>query len=198
MIRIALFVLVLGLLVPGAEAGLVGSKHDFSSLGGSPCGYCHSVHNSLGGTGLLNSDFGTFPSITKVYTSATRKLPSSYSIVNKSDARICLACHDLTNVVGLAATKQEFVNVKQVLDARNDPGIYINVDLSNDHPVGLVFDVTRNPKALKTPSKAHPTFGPQRNEMWCSSCHNVHDNTFGAFLVASNDGSALCLDCHIK
>lgn len=32
----------------------------------------------------------------------------------------------------------------------------------------------------------------------CSSCHTPHDNANGTFLRTSNNGSNLCLSCHIK
>jgi predicted CXXCH cytochrome family protein len=34
--------------------------------------------------------------------------------------------------------------------------------------------------------------------VWCSSCHDVHDNANQPFLVMANTGSALCLGCHDK
>lgn len=174
---------------------VVNSKHDFSALGGSPCGYCHSVHNGLGGTGMLNPGFGAFPAITNTYSSATRVYKSTLASLNSSDAPLCLACHDQSTI----AANANLSEAKTRLDSRPDfPNGYINTDLSNDHPVGFVFDAAQSPTKIKTPLLANVTFGPGRNQMWCSSCHNVHDNTYGNFLVASNDVSALCLDCHIK
>ena len=194
-----IFLLIAVLVCPGrtAEAGLVGSPHDFSALGGAPCGYCHTVHHGLGGTGLLTPNFGAFPAITQVYTSVTRSISIDMNTVSTSDARICLACHDSVNVDTLAKTNADFAVVKQRLDARPTQGAYINVDLSNDHPVGFRYDTTKD-EELKKPKIARAVFGPTRDQMWCSTCHNVHDNTNGFFLVAKNDGSALCFDCHIK
>lgn len=174
---------------------VVNSKHDFSGLGVTPCGYCHTVHSGLGGTGMLNPGFGTFPSITKVYSSATRVYKADIVSLNSSDAPLCLACHDQNTI----AANPNLSVAKDRLDARTDfPRAYINTDLSNDHPVGFVFNPALSPTKIKSPIKAHVTFGPSRNQMWCSSCHNVHNNQYGSFLVASNNGSALCMDCHIK
>ncbi|HEY6838101.1 MAG TPA: cytochrome c3 family protein [Geobacteraceae bacterium] len=195
MYRTVLFLIMLMCLGRAAEGTLVGSPHDFSALGGSPCGYCHTIHNGLGGTGLLTPTFGPFPAITKIYTSVTRKIPISIAQVSASDARICLACHDSMNVANLAQTNASFAYVMQKLDG--NPGAYIEVDLSNDHPVGFVYDKNKD-RELKTPQTTRPIFGPSRDQMWCSTCHNVHDNSNGKFLVMSNDGSALCFDCHIK
>lgn len=183
------------LMPDGAGAdGLVASKHDFSSLGTSPCGVCHSVHYSLGGGGLMNPGFGDFPTITKIYSSSTKIYNATLASVNSSDAPLCLACHDQTTVnsnPNLAAAKQKFID-------RADPRVYINTDLSNDHPIGFDFDPSLSPTKIKAPSTAHVTFGPSRKQMWCSTCHNVHNNQFGNFLVMSNSSSALCMDCHIK
>lgn len=181
---------------PAYALSVTDSVHNFAELGGSPCGYCHTVHNSLGGSGLMNPGFGGFPTITKVYSSATRVYKSTKAIVDVSDAPLCLACHDKTAV---DANQPNLQKVKDRMDAR--PSINIGnagTDLSNDHPVGFVFDPALSPTKIKTPVKAHVTFGPTRDQMWCSSCHNVHNNQFGNFLVMSNTGSALCLDCHIK
>lgn len=171
---------------------VVNSVHNFADLGGSPCGYCHTVHNGLGGSGLMNPGFGAFPVITKVYSSATRVYKSTIANVNSSDAPLCLACHDQNTITA----NPNLAVAKGKLDSR--PSAYINTDLSNDHPVGFVFDPSQSPANIKAPVKAHVTFGPTRNQMWCSSCHNVHDNQNGMFLVMSNAGSALCLDCHIR
>ena len=197
MLRAIMVACMVVLLVQVAQAGLVGSLHDFSALGGAPCGYCHSVHNSLGGTGLLTPEFGTFPAITNVYSSVTRNIPINVNVVNTTDARICLACHDVTNVTTKAETQPDFAGIKSRLDARPGQTAYVNVDLSNDHPVGFVYDATKDIE-LKVPQKTHVTFGPERNQMWCSTCHNVHNNQYGFFLVMNNDGSALCFDCHRK
>ncbi len=173
---------------------VVGSKHDFSGFGVSPCGVCHTVHDGLGGRGLMNPGFGAFPSITKVYSSATKIYNADIASINRSDAPLCLACHDQATVnsnAALATVNQKFID-------RGDPSVYINTDLSNDHPVGFDFDPSISPAKIKAPASAHVTFGPSRKQMWCSTCHNVHNNQFGNFLVMSNSGSALCLDCHIK
>lgn len=179
---------------PGAANAdsIVSSKHDFTALGTSPCGVCHTVHSGLGGRGLMNPGFGAFPLITKVYSSSTKIYNADIATLNKSDAPLCLACHDQTTV----NSNGNLTVVQQKFTTRADPGVYINTDLSNDHPVGFDFDPTLSPTKIKAPVTAHVTFGPSRKQMWCSTCHNVHNNQFGNFLVMSNSGSALCLDCH--
>ena len=190
-----LSIVCFGILSGHADASSVlGSKHDFSSLGISPCGYCHSVHNALGGMGLINPGFGTFPSITKVYSTSTRIFNADIASINKSDAPLCLACHDQNST----NSNPYFKIVKERFDIRGGTDIYIGTDLSNDHPIGFTFDPSLSPAKIKEPVKAHVTYGPGGRQMWCSTCHDVHNNEFGNFLVMPNTGSALCLDCHIK
>jgi len=102
-------------------------------------------------------------------------------------------------------------------------------NLTDDHPIGFSYSAAQ---ALK-PTALHPIgdvtaghmirfFGPGRDRLECSSCHDPHvfygsyksggsrivlggalaptpaqkDRT--PFLVRDNNGSALCLSCHIK
>lgn len=86
-------------------------------------------------------------------------------------------------------------------------------DLRDDHPIAMVYsDVYTN-----TPAKADDFFAvgaaspisgvdPQTllrtsaagDLVWCSSCHDVHDNTYVPFLRIDNTNSNLCLTCHNK
>ena len=66
--------------------------------------------------------------------------------------------------------------------------------LSNDHPVGFDYAAV-----VAADAEIQATTLPLYNgDMWCSTCHDVHDNTDTPFLQAANGGSALCLTCHIK
>ena len=94
-------------------------------------------------------------------------------------------------------------------------------NLADDHPIGFSYDAASGADINKT--RLHPTatavtnsnnkirFFPPGNRLECSSCHDPHvsyevsstvatnsDPKLRPFLVMSNDGSALCLSCHIK
>jgi predicted CXXCH cytochrome family protein len=77
----------------------------------------------------------------------------------------------------------------------------LGTDLSDDHPISFAYTPTlaatrgelANPAALT--GKVKLDAGGQ---LQCSSCHDAHDNSNGKFLVMSNQGSALCLTCHMK
>ena len=80
-------------------------------------------------------------------------------------------------------------------------------NLANDHPVSFAFDQTLitedaagGAPQLRLPVAGDPVklFGTNHDQVECSSCHDVHSNVNGQFLVMSNTGSALCLTCHIK
>jgi len=174
------------------------SKHDLSYLGGETCSYCHSVHNAVGGLGRP-AYMGSLPNITDVYDSNTFDHSTRLTLasVSNSDAPLCLSCHDTTSIDTFSD-----VNIRDDLHAKIDNTQRdIGLDLSNDHPVGFVFDASLDDQIVAPPadSKVHITFGPNRNEMWCSTCHNVHGGEPGTpFLVMSNQGSDLCFTCHIK
>lgn len=188
----------LALLSGPAMADLASSKHNLALPGGEPCAYCHRVHHSIGGLGRP-AYMGALPDITQVYTSATLDHTITQASVNSSDAPLCLTCHDSTTVDAMAAGDEKTA-IQAKLTAR--PEINITLDLRNDHPVGFVFDPNLYPEdEIQAPAdpRVHVTFGPGLNEMWCSSCHDPHGGEPGTPLLAmSNEGSALCLQCHIK
>lgn len=106
---------------------------------------------------------------------------------------MCLSCHDGT--VGLARSHS---------DRRLDPG----ADLSDDHPIGFVYDaaLAAADGGLHDPAThpsglggtiAHDLLANGRVE--CTSCHAQHTAVASnAMLARGNEGSALCLTCHAK
>ncbi|MFQ5570410.1 MAG: cytochrome c3 family protein [Rhodothermales bacterium] len=102
---------------------------------------------------------------------------------------VCLSCHDGTMGTDHTVT---------------DP---LGTDLRNDHPISFTYDAflaltdtgLRNPST--TPGSRGGTIATDNLEagrMECTSCHNVHDNTNGNFLIENNSGSRLCFRCHAK
>lgn len=78
-------------------------------------------------------------------------------------------------------------------------------DLTNDHPVGFIYNPTLAVAdgGLVVPETPQRVDGEGllrlfRGRFECSTCHNPHDDTLGAFLVINNTRSALCLACHLK
>lgn len=208
---ISLFITLSLLLISPALAGLQGSAHDFQAVFGTtdgPCGYCHSVHNSVGGTGssAMLADMAT---VTEVYDPSAHPMLAGLttSTANRSDAPLCLTCHDgtyaslSTNAELKTIGQNKIINTKKDIGSINGAPGPSGSSLKDDHPVGFVFDASDPEDKIKAPpadSNVHVTFGEAKNEMWCSSCHNVHNNDNPPFLTMSNAGSALCLECHLK
>lgn len=179
-----------------ALATIIGSSHDIAAALGntglSTCSYCHSVHNSTGGAGRA-AYLGGLPTVTAVYASSSIKQTITTTTVNNSDAPLCLSCHDYDTIV----TRNTDVAGKIGSNSPRD----IKLDLSNDHPVGFKFDPLKyTNNEFRTFGVGHPDlmkFGPARDEMWCSGCHNVHGGISGTKLLRVNIvGSELCLYCH--
>ena len=186
--KTTLLVLVLILFTNPSFAVLSGSAHDFGG-----CGICHSVHNGIGGGG---ASFIENPvDAIAFYNSSTLDADITLEGVNKSDAPFCLTCHDGASITDGLNSDLAYLITGQV---------NIATDLSNDHPIGFVYSVAaladpgiKAGGSLSNPDMVH--FGPNRDQMWCSSCHDTHGGVAGTpMLVMSNDGSALCLECHIK
>ena len=148
------------------------------------CRACHGgAHNWLPGAG----GFGRVPQlVSQVYCRATMEHTPDLTYINTmpSDAPLCLSCHDGTLTYAY-------------LSALDGTSTDLGNDLSDDHPVGFHFDAALDLE-IENPTTARVNFGASNDGMWCSSCHNVHDNTYPPFLVMSNSGSALCRDCHMK
>jgi predicted CXXCH cytochrome family protein len=103
----------------------------------------------------------------------------------------------------------------------SNPANVIGLDFTNMHPVGVAYPgyggATTSFNAASPTPGSYPAGGyslgggagivnleygktssTQFDTVGCSTCHNPHDNTYVPFLVMSNQGSALCLQCHIR
>jgi len=117
-----------------------------------------------------------------------------------SISKQCLSCHDgVTNIdaYGGGAGTQDMPTTFP------GTGATMGTDLSNDHPVSINYDNTAD-GGLNAPAGAAvgtlPLFGGGPiYTVECGTCHDSHDQaTYGNFLRASNNASALCLTCHNK
>lgn len=87
-------------------------------------------------------------------------------------------------------------------------------NLSNDHPISMNYNYAQSVDAgLRAATGTYvgdpavrlfpdPATGT-KNSVECSTCHDVHNQGTDAagtfpFLVVSNNGSGLCLQCHLK
>jgi predicted CXXCH cytochrome family protein len=186
------------------------------------CVFCHTPHAA--DKSVVNAPLWNRTTIkiqnaaTELYNSLTLDTDSRPStvvgVVNNSDAPLCLSCHDgaslgsgLVNPVNVAGgTEQDasFTTDGEITSKANlnDNGSM----LSNDHPIGMDYSladtagtdfVTETGSAGAYQVDTLNLYGAT-GVMWCSSCHDVHDNANTPFLAKGNDQSALCLTCHIR
>lgn len=207
---------------------------------GEICVYCHTPHAAnvgFDGAPLWNKKSPA--SLTyKMYgeTNATANDAETIggtaiddSPTNSSLA--CLSCHDgvsgidsIVNAPGSGA-KSEVDNATAIQDALTtlyggNIGSYTSfVDLSNDHPISIVYDAAANGAgvgSLKATNTALTDWVGadeishllRNGRVECGSCHDPHngnktDNAQGTntevnFLRVSNASSALCIGCHAK
>ena len=186
------------LLAGAAFAGISGTKHDLSNGGAGSdeiCVYCHTPHGA-GAVGFAPLWNRTTANATDVYNSATLNATITLGGVNTSDAPLCLSCHDgasldtaLNNPPNAAASDPGTTLTDITGDAN------LGTALANDHPVGFDYAAVVSADAE---IQAQSTLPLYNGDMWCSTCHDVHDNTDTPFLQQANGGSALCLVCHVK
>ena len=189
-----------------AHAALATSKHNLSASGPGPvkaategqiCIFCHAPHNSAPSSPLWNRR--TPGSNYIPYTSSTAKgnagQPTGASL-------LCLSCHDGTIALGDVlnrATPIAMAGGATTMPASS--ASWLGTDLSDDHPVSIVYSSTLAAARGELAAPATLT-GRVRldaaGQLQCTACHDPHDDTNGKFLVMSNQASALCQTCHVK
>jgi predicted CXXCH cytochrome family protein len=206
-----------------ALQSIADSKHDLSSASGSGgitsdydeiCVFCHTPHmadTSNANAPLWNRDQTGITINATLYNSATLDPDSKgnavYNSIVASDAPLCLSCHDggtLAN--GLVNPPNSNIADPTLVGGSNADGTIsatadIGLELHDDHPIGMVYqDVYDNTTTeFRAPVGGKVSTLPLYNGvMWCSSCHDVHDQTNYPFLATDNNQSGLCLTCHLK
>ena len=212
-----LTVAVTGLFMAStASAAIDGSAHDFAGLltgsGATTeiCVVCHAPHENLNadGTLLWNRTIQTVGAYT-AYDSPTL---DGASAGPGTTSLLCLGCHDGTIAVdnyGTISTGNQFID--GVGGSFGDVAAF-DVNLSNDHPIGVTYDTTATTGDAELNDAATAvTFQDastgdindmlQAGAVECASCHDVHDtvsNGAASLLVIANTNSALCTTCHNK
>ena len=190
------------------KTGLAGSTHD---IGGNGCKSCHAPHNGstanggTQGTGLILLWSRSFPAAANtfgVYDSATMankavELGGS-ALTTSTDVRmyslLCLSCHDgVTSSFSPAMKTANMVGSKAAFGGT----AYESLGLTNDHPVNMPYDPTKNSSlaAVATVAAALPLYGTT-NSVQCASCHDPHSNVYTNYLRQANN-TAHCTTCHL-
>jgi predicted CXXCH cytochrome family protein len=202
-----------------AFAGIQTTKHNLStgaagSAGANAnqeiCVYCHTPHNAQQTTALLAPLWSHSNSVAS-YTTYTNTFGTLNGTIGQpgSVSKACLSCHDGTVAVGNIAVGYYQGNKAAGAYGANavmTGNAVFGVDLSNDHPIGIVYVGAAGDAGLYGDTTqvligALPLYpnGAGGVTVECGSCHNVHNNDIAApFLRMSNTGSALCLTCHNK
>ncbi len=217
-----LIILIALAVVAGVStAGVVGSKHDLSTGGGTPtasvnrvCVYCHTPHQATAAAGqypLWNHTLSAAGPYT-AYTSTTVDADDITAIPvavagSASNSNLCLSCHDGTiSVASLYNDPDEGTPTISAIASRIDAtgriisNANVGTDLSNDHPVNFTYDtqVVTDDGELDTVANVTGAGLLISGKVQCSSCHDPHDDTFAAFMIMDNTDSALCVSCHLK
>ncbi len=207
-------------------AGIAGSKHDLSSTGTNGqvdsarneiCVFCHTPHNAntaVTDAPLWNKDLTTQSFTPYDSTTLDATMPTAGVDGVTGVSKLCLSCHDgATALDAFGATTRDVFRGEgdDILgSAAGDvdwTGSYAEIGtvLSASHPVSFEYDVaiSNGDTGLKTRVEDNAVdqllFGAQSaRKVECASCHDVHDDTNGPFLVMANTNSALCLTCHDK
>ena len=196
----------LTVLAGPSHAGLLTSKHNLSVSGSGTvkaatedqiCVFCHAPHNAAPSSPLWNRR--TPGSNYVPYTSSTAKAGAGQPT---GGSLMCLSCHDGTIALGDLLSRKTPVGMAG--GATTIPvgsASMLGTDLSDDHPVSIVYSSTlaslngelANPATLTGRVRLDST-----GQLQCTACHDPHDDTNGQFLVMSNQASALCQTCHLK
>lgn len=209
--------LILALAIPVLAAGpgivltdpgtwpsetIVNSPHNLNNFpgvtlpGNQVCLPCHTPHNALlyGEENVLWNHAESGEDFV-MYSSSAPQDPEGPS-------KMCLGCHD-----GVTAIDNYGGN--------GGTGIVISgsaalgADLSNDHPIGIVYPTDRPSEFNDWPGSFSPGINGvvpgvrlvsinQTLRVECTSCHEPHNNGLGTFLRVPLQESFICLQCHIK
>lgn len=200
-------------------------KSRITASGGTTeiCVFCHTPHTATTDAPLWNraNPVGSYMTYTSDVLSALNYPAiedplsvgaSGYQVHVKT--RICMSCHDGTIALGslvnlptgisLPIPMQGAVGGKMPSTAAG----YLGTDLRDDHPVAVIHDPARDPELqaitgsnVRVYTLAAGRVTPTNSNggyVECTSCHDVHDNQFGKFLIDSNAGSKICVSCHNK
>ncbi len=199
---------IVGLLAFGAfpvlAAGVRDTKHNLSASGPGSikalneeelCIFCHTPHQAR----------RDIPYLWNRTDSTANYIPyqSSTLAANVGQptgaSKLCLSCHDGTVALGMLGSRPEEIEFAGGLRFMPSGDTLIGTDLSTSHPVSFAYDSAL--AALNLEIK-HPDTLPTQvrldkdGQLQCTACHEPHDNSFGKFLVMSNQNSQLCTACH--
>ena len=158
------------------------------------CVFCHTPHASSPTAALWNRR-----------TAATTYIPytSSTAVAQPGqptgDSLLCLSCHDGTIALGELISRVDLVAMSGGNNMMPPGDGLTGTDLRYDHPISFRYTASLAAQngELATPGSFDTRLKLDGNgELQCTTCHDAHDDTYGAFLVKPNIGSQICTECH--
>ncbi|MGB3211394.1 MAG: cytochrome c3 family protein [Desulforhopalus sp.] len=189
------------------RSSILDSKHNLSTSGPGElkatretrvCIFCHTPHNSRRDVPFLwnRSD------------RTTNYLPYRSSTMHASvgqptgASKLCLSCHDGTIAMGAVLSEPEEIEflggIRSLPSTRSS---YLGTDLSDDHPISFYYGSSTdqgNPELVISSILPEEIRLADDGQLQCTTCHDPHDDSWGSFLVMSNQYSRLCTGCHDK
>ena len=187
----------IALLSTNVQSDIVNSKHDLADtnqsvyIGGEDqtCRPCHTPHES-------DLTVSSAPLWNHTVTAQSFTRNAAAIDLTDSESLLCLSCHDGQTAIDSYGGAPGAV-VGSLSAAAN-----VGTDLSGDHPIGVVYPgaggATVDYKDGSVWSGSGTPKLENANKVGCTSCHDPHLTTNGAFLRMSNASSALCTACHTK
>lgn len=198
-----------------SESMMLLTKHNLSVSGTGPvrastenqiCVFCHTPHvpkvyaaQELWNHKMSSEEYTLYSS--DYLTSLNYETPNQPNPRSK----LCLSCHDGTVAIGAVYNNggpQTIAMQNQVTSMPTTAPGNLGTSLRNDHPVGFVYDNSKDPELLSRswPWKTTVALDPDAatGTIECITCHEPHDNSNGYFLRLTNTNAALCTFCHSK
>ncbi len=116
-------------------------------------------------------------------------------------SKLCLSCHDGTIALGELLSERGKIDFEGGIRFIPEGSSRIGTDLSDDHPISFVYNsvlASSNRELADPVSLPRAVKLDNESQLQCTTCHDPHNNTYGNFLVMSNNYSDLCTLCHLK
>jgi len=175
------------------------------------CVYCHTPHGGGFNGPVWNRQTPTGPY--RMYSSGSMDMitdpqPSGVSL-------LCLSCHDGTIALDGIINPPTVPNPPSPRGERiercsddchkggnpdgglNWENVYFDTDLRDQHPIGMVYDSSRDPSFRSAAAVEAAGLRLMGGKVQCATCHAAHSQQFQPFLRISNTGGSICSACHI-
>lgn len=182
-------------VVRGPHNLSAGGRGQVTAAGESQvCIFCHTSHTAAPITSLWNRNMRVDGY--SIYQSRSLDaLPGQPT----GSSKMCLSCHDGTIALGNILSRRSGIQMSRGVSRLPAGPANLSTDLSDDHPFSFRYDASlasRDPHIVPPGSLPRQLKLDFNGELQCITCHDVHDNSLGDFLVMDNTNAELCISCH--